>query len=157
MRWCVPSFKAIGLLVPKEEIFNILSYMGLEAILVMWPRNISINFHSNIPWKFFGNLQLKHFPIQKQKGPNLTLLYNRSRSTEGHHLNKFRLPKLPMLHTKFQGHRPFGSRKDDFKGFYHIMCMAAILVMWHKTICIYFYSLIPWRLHIKFGFNRHSG
>ena len=25
-----------------------------------------------------------------------------------------------MLHTNFQGHRPFGSREEDFKGFYHI-------------------------------------
>ena len=25
-----------------------------------------------------------------------------------------------MLHTNFQGHRPFGSRDHDFVGFYHI-------------------------------------
>ena len=35
-----------------------------------------------------------------------------------------------MLHTKFQGHRPFGSREEDFfKGLLH-MGVAAILVMW---------------------------
>ena len=26
----------------------------------------------------------------------------------------------PMLNTKFQGHQPFGSGEDFFKGFYHI-------------------------------------
>ena len=25
-----------------------------------------------------------------------------------------------MLHTKFQGHLPFGSREEDFLSFYHI-------------------------------------
>ena len=28
-----------------------------------------------------------------------------------------------MLHTKFQGHRPPGSGKEDFKGFYHIKAL----------------------------------
>ena len=36
----------------------------------------------------------------------------------------------PMLHTKFQGHRPFGSREEDFLRFLPYMGMAAILVMW---------------------------
>ena len=35
-----------------------------------------------------------------------------------------------MLHTKFQGHRPFGSREEDFLRFLPCMGMAAILVMW---------------------------
>ena len=35
-----------------------------------------------------------------------------------------------MLHTKFQGHRPFGSGEEDFWGFLPYMGMAAILVMW---------------------------
>ena len=35
-----------------------------------------------------------------------------------------------MLHTKFQGHRPFGSREKDFLRFLPYMGMAAILVMW---------------------------
>ena len=34
-----------------------------------------------------------------------------------------------MLHTKFQGHRPFGSREEDFLRFLPYMSMAAILVM----------------------------
>ena len=36
----------------------------------------------------------------------------------------------PMLHTKFQGHQPFGSGEEDFLRFLPYMSMAAILVMW---------------------------
>ena len=35
-----------------------------------------------------------------------------------------------MLHNKFQGHRPFGSREEDFLRFLLYIGMAAILVMW---------------------------
>ena len=34
-----------------------------------------------------------------------------------------------MLHTKFRGNRPVGSREEDFKGFLPYMGMASILVM----------------------------
>ena len=34
-----------------------------------------------------------------------------------------------MLHTKFRGNRPAGSRKEDFKGFLPNMGMAAILII----------------------------
>ena len=33
-----------------------------------------------------------------------------------------------MLHTKFRGNRPAGSREEDFKGVLPYMGMAAILV-----------------------------
>ena len=36
-----------------------------------------------------------------------------------------------MLHTKFQGHRPFGSREEDFLWFLPYMGTVAILVMCH--------------------------
>ena len=36
----------------------------------------------------------------------------------------------PMLHTKFQGHWPFGCGEEDFLRFLPYMGMAAILVMW---------------------------
>ena len=36
----------------------------------------------------------------------------------------------PILHTKFQGHRPFCSGEEDFLRFLPHMGMAAILVMW---------------------------
>ena len=38
--------------------------------------------------------------------------------------------KHPMLHNKFQGHRPFGSGEEDFLRFLPYIGMAAILVMW---------------------------
>ena len=34
-----------------------------------------------------------------------------------------------MMHTKFQGNRPFGSREEDFLSFVPYMGMVAILVM----------------------------
>ena len=34
-----------------------------------------------------------------------------------------------MLHSKFRGNRPAGSREKDFEGFLPYMDMAAILVM----------------------------
>ena len=34
-----------------------------------------------------------------------------------------------MLHTNFQGHRPFGSKEEEFLSFLQHMYMAAILVM----------------------------
>ena len=34
-----------------------------------------------------------------------------------------------MLHTKFCGNRPAGSREEDFEGFLSYMGVAAILVM----------------------------
>ena len=37
-------------------------------------------------------------------------------------------PKYPMLHSRFQGHMPFGS-EEDFVGFLKYMVAAAILVM----------------------------
>ena len=52
------------------------------------------------------------FPIQKQKGPNLTL----RKTGQGQPMvviwTNFVVLENPMLHTKFQGHRLFGSRED---------------------------------------------
>ena len=42
----------------------------------------------------------------------MTLTLNRSRSTQCHHLNNLVVLEHLMLHTKFQGHRPFGFRED---------------------------------------------
>ena len=38
--------------------------------------------------------------------------------------------EYPILHIKFQGHRPFGSGEEDFLRFLTYMGMAAILAMW---------------------------
>ena len=54
------------------------------------------------------------FPIPKQKGPILTLLYIRSRSIQGHRLYNFVELAPKMLHSKFQGNRHSGSGEEDF-------------------------------------------
>ena len=69
------------------------------------------------------------FPIQKHKGPNLT--FRKIGNGQPRVIIWTILVELehPMLHTKFQGHRPFGSG-EDFLMFLPYMGMAAILVMW---------------------------
>ena len=57
----------------------------------------------------------------------LTLLYNRSRSSQAHDLYKLCRAPLPMLHAKFQNHRPSGSEEEDFQRFLLFIAMAAIL------------------------------
>ena len=39
-----------------------------------------------------------------------------------------------MLHTKPQGHWPFGSGVEDFEGFLPYMGVVAILVMWPRPV-----------------------
>ena len=60
-----------------------------------------------------------------------------------------------MLHTKFQGHRPFGSGKEDFFKVFTIYGHGGHLG--HVNVWTNFCSPIPRRLHMKFGFNRPSG
>ena len=62
-----------------------------------------------------------------------------------------------MLHTTFQGHRPFGSGEEDFVRFLPYMDMSAVLVMWPGPFEQTFRSTVPRRLHMKFGFSRLSG
>ena len=38
-------------------------------------------------------------------------------------------PTSPMLHTKFQGHRPPGSGEEEYKGVYFKCAMVASLFM----------------------------
>ena len=62
-----------------------------------------------------------------------------------------------MLHTKFQGHRLFGSREEDFFKVYTLYEHGGHF--WtcdqdHLNRCR---SPISWWLHIKFRFNRPSG
>ena len=54
-----------------------------------------------------------------------------------------------MQHTKFQGHRPFGSGEEEFQMFLPDMDMAAILVLRPGPFEENFRSPIPWRLHIS--------
>ena len=62
--------------------------------------------------------------------------------------------EYPMLHTKFQGHRPFGSREEDSLRFYgHGGHLGHVI----RTVWTNFCFPIPRRLHMKFGFNWPSG
>ena len=63
-----------------------------------------------------------------------------------------------MLHIKFQNHMILGYSEEDFKTFYHMW------TWWPSWACNkdYFfkknsYSLLPKRLHMKFGFDWPSG
>ena len=62
-----------------------------------------------------------------------------------------------MLHTKFQGHWPFGSGKEDYLKVFTIYGHGGYLghVTW--TIWTNFCSPVPRRRHMKFGFNLPSG
>ena len=64
--------------------------------------------------------------------------------------------KHPMLHNKFQDHRPFGSWDDFFK-FFTTYGHGGNLGRETRTIWTIFRSPIPWRLHMKFGFNFQFG
>ena len=59
-----------------------------------------------------------------------------------------------MLHSMFQGHRSIGSG-EDFLRLLQFMGMAATLVMCPGPFNN-FHSPDPWRLHMKFGYNRPS-
>ena len=60
-----------------------------------------------------------------------------------------------MLHTKFRGNRPAGSREEVFEGFLPYMGMVAILVMWLAPCHQIFISLYL-KAFIKNGSDRHS-
>ena len=62
------------------------------------------------------NSFLQIFPIKSQKGPDLTLLSNRPRSTRSHHLYKFVSTRKPS----FEVIRLFVTEKI-FKGYYQIL------------------------------------
>ena len=61
-----------------------------------------------------------------------------------------------MLQTKFRGNRPAGSG-EDFRRVFTIYGLGGHLG--HVTLVprTNFRSPYPWRLHIKFGFDRESG
>ena len=61
------------------------------------------------------------FSIQKPKSLNLTLQYNKSRSTHDHFYIYFKELILQMLHTKLLGMSLSGSGEEDhFKVSHHI-------------------------------------
>ena len=105
---------------------------------------------------FLKNPLFYLFPIQKHKGPNLTFRKISQAQPRVIIWTNLVVLKHPMLHNKFQGHRPFGSGEEDFLRFSLYMGMAAILVMWPGPFEKNFRSPIPWRLHMTFGLNRPS-
>ena len=66
-------------------------------------------------------------------------------------------PNAPMLHTKPQGHWPFGSREEDFWRVFIIYGCGGHSGHVTQTSQINFRSPIPLRLHMKFGFDWPSG
>ena len=62
-----------------------------------------------------------------------------------------------MLHTKFQGHRPFRSGEEDFLKVFTIYGHDGHLGHVTKTVWTNFRSLVLRRFHVKSGFNRPSG
>ena len=61
-------------------------------------------------------------------------------------------PESPM--PSFVEIGPAVPEKKIFEGLLPYMGMAATLVMWPGPLRTNFRSPIPWRLHMKFGFNR---
>ena len=62
-----------------------------------------------------------------------------------------------MLHTKPQGHWPFGSGEKDVLRVFNIYWRGGHLGHVTQTPQTNFRSPIPLRLHMKFGFERPSG
>ena len=63
----------------------------------------------------------------------------------------------PMLHTKAQGHWPFGSGEEGFWRVFTIYGRGGHLGHVTQMSRTNFRSPDPWRLHMKFGFDWPSG
>ena len=59
-----------------------------------------------------------------------------------------------MLHTKFQGHRPFGSGEDFLR---FLLYMGGHVGHVTRTVWTNFRFPIPEKLHMKFDFDWPSG
>ena len=62
-----------------------------------------------------------------------------------------------MLHTKPQGHWPFGSGEEDFLRVFTIYGCGGHLGQVTQNLRTNFRSPIPLGLHMKFGFDWPSG
>ena len=62
-----------------------------------------------------------------------------------------------MLHTKAQGHWPFGSGEEDFWRVFTIYGRGSHLGHVTQMSRINFRSPDPWRVHMKFGFDWPNG
>ena len=61
-----------------------------------------------------------------------------------------------MLHTKFRGNPPAGSREEDFLRVFTIYGRGAHLGYVTSIMSSDFHFLVPERFHTKFGSDRHS-
>ena len=61
-----------------------------------------------------------------------------------------------MLHTKFHGNRPAGSRELDFLRVFTIYEHGGHLGHVTSIMSSFFYFLVPVSFHTKFGSDRHS-
>ena len=61
-----------------------------------------------------------------------------------------------MLHTKFHGNRPAGSRKEDFLRDFTIYWCGRHLGHVTSIMSSNFHFLVPDRFHTKFGSDRNS-
>ena len=61
-----------------------------------------------------------------------------------------------MLHTKFPGNRPAGSREEDFLRVFTIYGRGDHLGNVTSIMSSDFHFLVPESFHTKFGSDRHS-
>ena len=97
---------------------------------VTW--TIWTNFHSPIRWRF-------HMKPSVIFGTDLIELEH------------------SMMHTKFQGHEPLGSREEDCFNVFTTYGHGGHLGHVTKTIWAKYRSPIPKKLHMKFDFDWLSG
>ena len=61
-----------------------------------------------------------------------------------------------MLHTKFRGNRPVGSKEEDFLRVFTIYGRGGHLGHVTSIMSSDFHFLVPESFHKKFGSDRHS-
>ena len=122
--------------------------------LSLWSSIASFKSHDNSFWKIYCFTFFPYESIREQIWPCRKI--GQGQPTVIISTNLVVLLH-PMLHTKFQGHQPFGSGEEDFLRFLAYMGMAAILVMWPGLFWTNFRSPVSKRLHMKFGFKWPSG
>ena len=164
----VASFKEISLKSDFIPFFNDLIYVyspgagGIQPpgdkVLMLTETSCLFLLVLNHRWQYFLKNSLFYlFPIQKQKGPILTLLWNRPRSTQGHHLNKVGSTRAPDAAYQVSMSSAFWFWRRRFFKVFTIYGHGGHLGHVTRTLWINFHSPIPWRLHMKLGFNRPSG
>ena len=120
------NLASIGLAVSKEKKFENIGSLWTKVNEWLWPfifiklhvliyLTASTNFDITDYNSFLKNNNIVlPFPIQKHKGPNLTLPYNRSRSTQGHHLNKLNNTRVPKAAYQISMSQAFWFRRRKF-------------------------------------------